>query len=942
MNTIQSEQQLENNLIAQLKKLDYDFVVLPDEDALIKNLKRQIEIHNSKLLKNQELSDSEFERVMNHLSRGNIFEKAEILRDKMTLEMDNGEKIYLEFMNTDHWCRNEFQVSNQITIKGKYTNRYDVTLLINGIPMVQIELKRRGLELKEAFNQTNRYDRHSYGAGAGLFGYIQMFVISNGVNTKYYANNPVKKRDFKQTFFWSDEENVLITNLEKFTDVFLEPCHVSKMIAKYTVLNQSDKMLMILRPYQYYATESIIDRVKNSNKNGYIWHTTGSGKTLTSFKTSQILRKLPWIKKILFVVDRKDLDYQTQKEFDSFEKWSVDATDNTKKLVEQLSGDDTLIITTLQKLNNAIFKESYKSQIEHLRDEKIVFIFDECHRSQFWDTHNRIKNFFDNAQMFGFTGTPILAKNHSNKRTTADLFEKCLHKYVITDAIKDENVLKFSIEYLNTFKTKEEFEKEWDLQVAGINTKEVFEDPKRLENNVDYILKIHNGKTHSRSFTAMFCVSNIDMLIAYYELFKKKDHNLKIATIFSYWANEEDKEADGNVDDADIIVPAWQENKHSREKLDEYIADYNAMFETNYSTKDSKTFYNYYKDIAKRVKKKEIDILIVVNMFLTGFDSKALNTLYVDKNLRYHGLIQAFSRTNRIMWQVKSQWNIVCFRNLKKATDEAIALFSNPDAKDTIVIKPYNEYTRDFNNALKKLSELTPTVESVDDLLWEEQKLTFIQTFRALARIKNILITFSEFNFEDLWIDAQTYEDYQAKYLDMYDSVKNEKESEMISILEDIDFEIELLQTDIINVDYILTLLWNLIDAKDQSESEKIETQIKKLLNSEVTLRSKKELILQFIEENLPKIQNTSDLWKVFAQFMDSKKSELFEKLCSEENINSDEFESIMSSFIYNWKVPSEDDIFETIIKKPDFFERPTVMKRIVEKMKDFVKVFES
>ena len=940
MNKIQSEAQLEKELIEQLKGLDYDSVVIPDEDALIKNLKTQLEIHNSKLLENKGLSESEFERVMNHLSRGGIFEKAEILRDKMTLEMDSGEKIYLEFMNIDHWCRNEFQVTNQVTMKGKYENRYDVTILINGFPMVQIELKRRGLELKEAFNQTNRYDRHSFWAGAGLFQYIQMFVISNGVNTKYYANNAVKKRDFKQTFFWNDNENKLITNLEKFTEVFLEPCHVSKMIAKYTVLNQTEKILMVLRPYQYYATEAIIERVKNSDKNGYIWHTTGSGKTLTSFKTSQILRKLPEVKKVLFVVDRKDLDYQTQKEFDSFEKGSVDTTDNTKKLVEQLSGDDSLIITTLQKLNNAIFKDSYKSQIEHLQDEKIVFIFDECHRSQFGETHNRIKNFFSSAQMFGFTGTPILAKNNSNKRTTADLFTKCLHKYVITDAIKDENVLKFSIEYLNTFRTKKEFEQEWDIDVTGINTKEVFEDPARLEKNVDYILKIHNNKTHSRSFTAMMCVSSVDMLIAYYDIFKKKNHNLKIATIFSYGANEEDKDADGNVDDVDIVVPAGEENKHSREKLDDYIGDYNQMFETNYSTKDSKVFYNYYKDIAKRVKRKEIDILLVVNMFLTGFDSKALNTLYVDKNLKYHGLIQAFSRTNRIMWQVKSQWNIVCFRNLKKATDEAITLFSNPDAKDTIIMKSYEEYTKDFNAILEKFITLVPDIDAVDELMSEEQRLEFIQLFRGLARIKNILSTFSEFSFDDLWIEAQIYEDYQGKYLDMYEWVT--KTPEKTSILEDIDFEVELLQTDIINVDYILSLLGNLINAKDQDESEKIEVQIKKLLNSEVVLRSKKELILQFIEENIPKIQNTSQLPDIFEDFMNTKKCEFFKKLCSEEDIDESQFKDIMTSFSYTWKLPSEDAIYETIIIKPDFFERPTVMKRIVEKMRDFVKVFET
>lgn len=942
MNTTQSELQLELGLITQLKKLEYDFVTIKCEDDLLKNLKTQLEIHNSKELWNKLFSEKEFEKIILHLSKGNIFEKAKTLRDKMSLEMDNGEKKYIEFINMDHWCQNEFQVTHQITMEWMYKNRYDVTLLVNGLPLVQVELKRRGLELKEAFNQTNRYDRHSFGTGYGLFQYIQVFVISNWVNTKYFANNPVKKQSFKQTFYWSDEKNNLITKLEDFTDKFLEPCHISKMITKYIVLNETDKMLMILRPYQYYATEAIVERVKKTNKNGYIWHTTWSGKTLTSFKTSQILKQLPEVKKVLFVVDRKDLDYQTQREFDAFEKGSVDATDNTSKLVKQLCGEDTLIMTTIQKLNNAVFKDKYKAKLEFLQDEKVVFIFDECHRSQFWETHSRIKKFFRNAQMFGFTGTPIFADNHNNGKTTKDLFGECLHKYVITDAIKDENVLKFSIEYINTFKKKSDFEKYTDEKVQGIDTKEVFEAPERVEKVVDYILKIHNSKTHSQYFTAMFCVSSVEMLIKYYEAFKKKKHNLKIATIFSYGANEDDKDADGIIDDVEFDVENLKVNKHSREKLDEFIVDYNKMFETNFSTKDSKVFYSYYQDIAKKVKERRIDILLVVNMFLTGFDSKTLNTMYVDKNLRYHWLIQAFSRTNRTLNELKSQGNIVCFRNLKNATDEAIALFSNPEAKEIILIKPIEQYIKEFNKVLKKLRDVAPEVDSINDISSEEQKAEFVKYFRELLRLKNVLTSFSEFTFASLEIDEQTFEDYKSKYLDIYESVKKDGDSEKVSILDDIDFEIELFQTDIINVDYILGLLGKLKGTKNEDKQKALKKEIEKLLSSDINLRSKKELVLKFIEENLPHIHDVSEIQDKFEKFMNTEKAKYFHEFCSEEWIDAEKFEAVLGSYIYTQKTPSEDLIVDTMKTKPWFFERHKIIERITAKMKKFVDMFEN
>lgn len=451
-------------------------------------------------------------------------EKAKTLRAKQHIIKDNGDNLYFEFINTEHWCQNQFQVTHQVTMEGKYKNRYDVTILINGLPLVQIELKRRGLELKEAFNQINRYQRHSFGANSALFQYLQIFIISNGVNTKYYANN--RHQSFKQTFYWTDKENKRLTNIVNgFTSEFLEPCHISKMICKYIVLNETNKILMVLRPYQFYAVEALIDRVKNTNKNGYIWHTTGSGKTLTSFKASQILMNLPQVKKVVFVVDRKDLDYQTNKEFNSFSKGCIDGTDNTKQLVKQFSDDTKLIVTTIQKLNTAISKRQYLGKMEKLKDEKIVFIFDECHRSQFGETHNRIKSFFNNIQLFGFTGTPIFAdnavKNELGKRTTKELFADCLHKYVITDAIKDENVLKFSVEYVGRYKRKETAT-EIDIEVEDIDKKELMESPVRLDKIADYILAHHNRKTHNRDFTAMFCVSSVETLIKYYDILQRK------------------------------------------------------------------------------------------------------------------------------------------------------------------------------------------------------------------------------------------------------------------------------------------------------------------------------------------------------------------------------------------------------------------------------------
>lgn len=950
----QSEQILEEQLIANLKKLGYQYVILANEQALVQNLKAQLEKHN-----NTSFSICEFEKVLNILNKGTVFEKAKTLRQKQHIVRDNGDNLYFEFLNTEHWCQNQYQVTNQVTQEGKYVNRYDVTLLINGLPLVQIELKRSGLEMKEAFNQLNRYQRHSFSANYALYQYVQVFVISNGVNTKYFANN--RYQDFKQTFYWTDVANKRLTNiLNGFTDAFLEPCHISKMICKYIVLNEANKIPMILRPYQYYAVEALIERVKVSNRNGYIWHTTGSGKTLTSFKASQILMKLPQIHKVVFVVDRKDLDYQTTKEFNSFQEGSIDGADNTNNLVKQFTDNyvdkkgehknSKLIVTTIQKLNTAISKLKYEGKMADLKGKRIVFIFDECHRSQFGDTHNRIKSFFTNSQLFGFTGTPIFAdnanKNELGKRTTKDLFEDCLHKYVITDAIRDENVLKFSVEYVGRYKHKDDRETAIDIEVEDIDIRELMEDAGRLAKITDYIISHHDRKTQSKRFTAMFCVDSVKTLIKYYEIFKRRKvegkHQLKVATIFSYASNEDDAEANGFIPEEVSVVEEpkvlYGLQSHSREKLDEFIRDYNAMFGSSYSTKDSESFYNYYNDISKQVKEGKIDILLVVNMFLTGFDSKTLNTLYVDKNLKYHGLIQAYSRTNRILNEQKSQGNIVAFRNLKNRTDEAITLFSNKDAVEVIIMQPYEDYTKEFEDAFEKLKAITPTPDDVNDLVTEDDELEFVKAFRNLMRIKNIMNSFSDFNWNDIQMEEQEFENFKSKYLDLYDKTVVKKEK--VSILEDIDFELELIHRDEINVSYIIQLLIKL-KSLNKGDTEKTKKEIANLLATETTLRSKRELIERFIEENLPLIADTDEITTEFDRFWDKEQKLAFEKLVNEEHLSKQKTEKLIEDYLFAEQEPLRDDLLDLIEgEKPSVLQRKKRGDGILMKIKDFVEIF--
>jgi type I restriction enzyme R subunit len=951
--TTQSEAKLEQELINQLAGLGYQNIPINDEQSLLSNLKTQLEKFN-----NTSFSDKEFAAIQNHLAKGNVFQKSKTLRDYYHLNKDDGESFYVRFFNGEDSSKNLYQVTNQLTIKGVYKNRYDVTLLINGIPLVQVELKRRGLELKEAFNQINRYQRHSFWMNTGLFQYVQIFVISNGVNTKYYANN--RRQSFKQTFYWADALNRNITDLKNFTSSFLTTNHLGRMIAGYVVANETHKILMVLRPYQFYATEAIVDSVKKNNGNGYIWHTTGSGKTLSSFKASQIIMNMPEVRKVVFVVDRKDLDYQTMKEFNSFKKDSVDVTSNTRSLVKQFADDTKLIVTTIQKLNNAISKPWYLKAMSHLKDEKMVFIFDECHRSQFGATHKKITEFFTRLQIFGFTGTPIFAdnaqKNEMGMRTTKDLFGNCLHKYVVTDAIRDENVLRFSVEYIGRY--KKTGNTEMDIDVEAIDTKEILGSPDRLEKIVEYITQHHDQKTHSKAYSAIFAISSIPNLITYYDLFKAKiaqdGSDLRIATIFTYGTNEDDIDADGSLPADDYLMTEAAEpaaeyiSSHSRDKLEEFIRDYNKMYNTSFSTKDGHQFENYFKDISKRLKEREkegypdknrLDILLVVGMFLTGFDAKKVNTLYVDKNLKHHGLIQAFSRTNRILNEQKSHGNILCFRNLKKATDDAIALFSNKEAKEEILLPPYENIVRKFSQAFAKLLVIAPTVKSVDDLKSEEDELAFIQAFRELMRVRNVLTSFTDFKWSDLPMTEQAFEDYKSKYLDLYDKVKGDHQKQKDSILNDVDFELELIHRDVINVAYILRLLakLNQAQAKDWSKQRKA---IVDLLAGEVELRSKRELIEKFIDEHLPKIDDADNIPDEFEKFWQDEKVLALGKLCEDENLDQKQFQALIDSYIYSEQEPLRDDIFKCLDNRPSVLQAKIIGKRILEKMKRFVEVF--
>ena len=916
----QTEDQLEQELVkALVSKNNYSRSMIKTEDQLIKNLKQKLEILNQ-----QTFSEIEFKRILNHLEKGGILDKARTLRGRFDLKKDDESSIHIKFFDKEDFSNNIFEVANQITVNGEYKNRYDVTILVNGFPLVQIELKKSGQHIKEAFNQICRYQKDSYSHGHALFNYVQIFVISNKVNTKFFSNNKYKDLAYNQTFCWADEENNPISNLFEFNDTFLTKDHLCDTISNYIVISEVIDKSLILRSYQYWAVKAIINKIDQEDGNGYVWHTTGSGKTLTSFKASQILSQNKNIEKVVFVVDRKDLDSQTQKEFNKFDKNSVNETDDTKTLVKQLENDTRLIITTIQKLNNAITGLRHSKAVARLAETPIVFIFDECHRSQFGDTHSRIKSFFKKNRMIGFTGTPIFEENsidyNGRKMMTKDLFDERLHSYLIQNAINDKNVLPFLVEYRGQFVFPVPSEDE-------VNMKELYQSEQRSEKIVDYIIQNHKKKTANKQFTAIMCVNSIDMLIQYYDIFKEKEHDFKIATIFSFAANEEKKDS----------------GESSRDKLEEFIGDYNETFKTNFSTKVDKGFENYREDVSKRVKRKEIDILLVVDMFLTGFDSPSLNTLYVDKNLQHHGLIQAFSRTNRIINPKKTQGNIVCFRDIKNETDAAVTLFSNGNASENILVAPYEDHLVKLDEVFQEVKKLAPTVDSVDSIDNEETQYDFLKKFKELIKIQKLLETFPEFDWVDFPIPKQEFQDYQSKYLDIHDIYSEEKQAKRddgkVSVLDSFDFELDLLKEDEINARYILNLLASLIESQNDDNKGQIKEKLGKALKTDPVFREKEPTIYEFLDFYTHKEKNK--ISDEFYGFCEKRYSEVVDVISSgEEDLEKEKFKKKVYELDRKGRSIDKSDIVTCFTKGKGFGERRSIAERIKEKMIQIKKLY--
>ena len=942
---VQSEAALENGLIATLQQMNYEYVQIEEEKNLRTNFKTQLEKHNRKRLEEigrTEFTEAEFEKILIYLEGGTRFEKAKKLRDLFPLELDNGERLWVEFLNRTHWCQNEFQVSHQITVEGRKKCRYDVTILINGLPLVQIELKRRGVELKQAYNQIQRYHKTSF---HGLFDYIQLFVISNGVNTRYFANNP--NSGYKFTFNWTDADNVPFNELEKFATSFFDKCTLGKIIGKYIVLHEGDKCLMVLRPYQFYAVEKILDRVKNSNNNGYIWHTTGAGKTLTSFKAAQLVAELDDVDKVMFVVDRHDLDTQTQSEYEAFEPGAVDSTDNTDELVKRLHGNSKIIITTIQKLNAAVSKQWYSRRIEEIRHARIVMIFDECHRSHFGDCHKNIVRFFDNTQIFGFTGTPIFVENAVDGHTTKEIFGNCLHKYLIKDAIADENVLGFLVEY---------YHGNADVDNANQN---------RMTEIAKFILNNFNKSTFDGEFDALFAVQSVSTLIRYYKIFKSLNPKIRIGAVFTYASNSSQDDALTGMNTGSYV----SESTGEADELQAIMDDYNDMFGTSFTTEN---FRAYYDDINLRMKKKKtdmkpLDLCLVVGMFLTGFDSKKLNTLYVDKNMDYHGLLQAFSRTNRVLNEKKRFGKIVCFRDLKSNVDASIKLFSNSNNLEDIVRPPFNEVKKNYQELTTNFLEQYPTPSSIDLLQSEKDKKQFILAFRDVIKKHAEIQVYDEFEEDaaDLGMTEQQFMDFRSKYLDIYDtfaggckpSEENQTpdedtestETSTESGIDDIDFCLELLHSDIINVTYILELIADLNPySADYKEKRTyiIDTMIK-----DAELRNKAKLIDGFIQQNVDddrdnfmarkqKFDGTSDLEERLNNYITTERNNAVDKLAKEEGLDVSVLNHYLSKYDYLQK--EQPEIIQEALKEKHLglIKKRKTLTRILERLKSIIRTF--
>ncbi|WP_096029721.1 type I restriction endonuclease subunit R [Campylobacter lanienae] len=969
----QSEAALENEFIKMLSEQGYEYLKINDSKALINNLRAQLEILND-----YKFSDNEWDRFYkNSIANNNdgIVQKTKKIQEDhiQVLKKDDGTSKNIYLIDKKNIHNNILQVINQYVEKGgNYENRYDVSVLVNGLPLIHIELKRRGVALKEAFNQINRYQRDSFWAGSGLYEYIQIFVISNGTNTKYYSNTTreshIKENtqtqtkskktsnSFEFTSYWADASNKTIPDLVDFTKTFFSKHTILNILTKYCVFT-AEELLLVMRPYQIAATERILNKIQISTNykkmgtieaGGYIWHTTGSGKTLTSFKTAQLASKLDYIDKVLFVVDRKDLDYQTMREYDRFEKGAANGNRNTKILQKQIEDDNAkIIVTTIQKLS-----EFVKRNPKHPAFQKhLVLIFDECHRSQFGGMHISIAKSFKNYHLFGFTGTPIFAKNATNKSntnfcTTEQVFGDKLHTYTIVDAINDGNVLPFRIDYVNTIKKKDGIK---DKEVARIDEAGALADSKRVKKIVEYIIEHFDQKTKRSSyydlkgqringFNSMFAVASIDMAKKYYLEFKKqleeKQKDLTIATIFSFSANEEDR-ADGIIDDEGFETELL--DKSSREFLDFAINEYNEKFKTNFSS-EGNGFQDYYKDLSDKVKKREVDLLIVVNMFLTGFDATTLNTLWVDKNLKQHGLIQAFSRTNRILNSVKSYGNIVCFRDLQEETNDAIALFGDKNTSGIVLLRSFEDYYYGYDDDKKhimgyeeKISQLIQKYPPGEQIIGESAKRDFIISIGSILRLRNILSSFDKFKGMEI-LSEEDFRDYLGKYEDLNEEFKSKSEDSE-SIKDDLVFEMELVRQLEVNIDYILMLVTKY--HKSNCKNQEIRSLIDKAIRASMSLRSKKDLIDGFIN----KINADTDVMTDWAKFVKEQKESDLKDLIKDENLKESETRKFIDSSFRDGQVKTIGTDIEKILPPMGRFNggnRNERKQAIIEKLLKF------
>ena len=1005
--TYQSEADLEKEFIKLLGEQGYEYLPIHTEADLISNLRSQLE-----KLNHYSFTDNEWEHFFNECianKNDDIVAKTAKIQDDyiQVLKRDTGESQNIKLIDKDNIHNNTLQVINQYVEEGgNYDTRYDVTVLVNGLPLVHIELKRRGVQLKEAFNQINRYQRDSFWAGCGLYEYVQIFVISNGTNTKYYSNttraNHLKEQEpggrnkskktsnsFEFSSFWADSNNKVITDLLDFTKTFFSKHTLLNILTKYCVFT-SEKMLMVMRPYQIAATERIIQRINVANNykfygsikgGGYVWHTTGSGKTLTSFKTAQLASRLPYIDKVLFVVDRKDLDYQTMKEYNRFEEGAADGNTSTAVLQRQLENKDKnggyhdyrIIITTIQKLS--IFVQKNKNH--PVFQQRVVIIFDECHRSNFGQMHSAITKNFKKYNLFGFTGTPIFAQNAGTGgdmrlKTTQQAFGDKLHTYTIVDAINDENVLPFRIDYVNTIKEKTGIA---DEQISAIDREKAMASPERVSQVVKYILEHFDQKTKRSSFysfrvlddihkvasarkgagvsehkteqklggfNAMFAVASIPMAKAYYNEFKRQQaelpetQRLKIATIYSYGANEE--EIDGILAEENP-ESTTQLDQQSRDFLEGAIQDYNKMFSTNYDTSSDK-FQNYYKDLSLRMKNRQVDLLIVVNMFLTGFDATTLNTLFVDKNLKQHGLIQAFSRTNRILNSVKTFGNIVCFRDLQQATDDAIALFGDKDASSIVVLRDFLSYYDGYDTEKGKhcygykelVEQLQNEFPEGQTILGEDAERRFVALFGSLLKSINILSTFDQFEGQKIITDRQL-QDYQSNYLDLQEKWRRRRPGDKENINDDLVFETELIRQVEINIDYILLLVQKYHDSN--CTNKEILVNISKAIGSSIQLRSKKELIENFIGS----VNADTDVEKSWKDFVRQRKDEDLKEIIDSEHLKPQETRTFIDNSFRDGQVRTTGTDIDKILPPMSRFgggDRQEKKKSVIDKIQAF------